>query len=86
MFKIFGTPNTVLIDMYSKYAPVQFDKNGEVIVKNNPFTQRIIKKYKYEEITEAPKGGKSYQCKKCDFTTGNKGELMTHYRTEHPKE
>jgi hypothetical protein len=28
----------------------------------------------------------SHACKKCNFTTDNKGLLMAHYRSEHPKE
>lgn len=29
---------------------------------------------------------KLYECKQCDFATESRGDLMTHYRLEHPKE
>lgn len=78
MFKIYG--DGVIIDQFSKYPSVVFE-NGEATVEDNPFVQRIIKQYKHEIIQE-----KTYQCKKCNFTTSNKVELMAHYKSEHPKE
>lgn len=42
-----------------------------------------------EEIIEEPKkklpADGFYNCKKCDFKTENQGDLLVHYRTEHPK-
>ncbi|RCW44221.1 hypothetical protein [Paenibacillus prosopidis] len=29
--------------------------------------------------------GEEFSCKHCDFMTDSKGQLMTHYRSKHPK-
>lgn len=83
MVKFKGTPNLLV-----RFNPpignikhIRFDENGEYQTDN----KRIIKRFSHKFDSVPVKEVKSYKCKKCDFTTDNKGELMAHYRTEHPK-
>lgn len=65
---------------------VQFDEKGEYKTDNERIIQRFKHKYdsvplkSMEELKE-----ETFDCKKCDFKTDNKGLLMSHYRSEHPK-
>lgn len=40
----------------------------------------------FKDIEEPKEEVKVYKCKKCDFETDNKGELLAHYRHSHAKE
>lgn len=48
--------------------------------------EEVVEEPKQEIVEEKklPADG-FYNCKKCDYKTDNKGELLAHYRTEHPK-
>jgi hypothetical protein len=80
--KYFGEPGMTIID-YKKLKKVfQFDEKGE-FETNDPKLITWMKKNKnFIRCEETP----SFKCKKCDFTTPNKGELLQHYKKEHPKE
>lgn len=67
----------------------KFDENGLYSTDN----ERIIKRFYHAfdsvpglSVVEEEPEGKTYKCKQCDYTTQNKGELMAHYRADHPKE
>jgi hypothetical protein len=63
-----------------------FDENGEFETDDPKLIAWMKKKKNFircEEI-KLPADG-LYNCKKCDFASTNKGELMAHYRKEHPK-
>ena len=38
-----------------------------------------------KEVPKKETAEKVYKCKKCKFTTTNMGELLAHYRIDHPK-
>ena len=70
--------------------------NGNIEIElEHENTFNIAIRQGFEPVTEIeleePKEAKKlpadgfYNCKKCDFKTENKGELLAHYRTEHPK-
>ncbi|OMF38775.1 hypothetical protein BK133_00800 [Paenibacillus sp. FSL H8-0548] len=81
---------------------IRFDANGEFITGNELLILRMHHRFdsvpavgsepseemtddlelQINEFTET----KQYICKKCDFTTAGKGDLMVHYRQAHPKE
>ncbi len=88
-------PNCRVIDYRQCKEVFRFDKNGE-FETNDPKLIDWIKKNKnfLNPIDEAGKGPKDpkepkvkvYKCKKCgEFETENMGELLAHYRNEHPK-
>ena len=83
MIKFKGEPNLTV-----RFNPpiglvkhVKFDDKGEFTTDN----ERIIKRFmsKFDSVPNEEK--KVYSCKKCDYTTVNKGELLAHYKNEHPK-
>jgi hypothetical protein len=59
-----------------------FDDKGELETEDKEVIRQLINIYRHEE--EAPKE-KLYKCKHCNFETASKGELGSHYKTEHPK-
>lgn len=81
---------------------VRFDENGEYVTENarvinrfhhhfdsvpaegNVLTPELsdddLQLERHQEET------KQFACKKCEFVTESKGLLMSHYRSEHPKE
>jgi hypothetical protein len=69
-----------------------FDNNG-IYETDNEILCRVLPQH-FEVLEEtAPKkekeektAEKKYKCKQCDFETANKGELMAHYKENHPKE
>lgn len=69
-----------------------FDENGEYTTDNDLLC-RVLKQHFEVKETEAEYGTAenkpieehTYQCKHCNYTTSNKGELLAHYR-EHKKE
>lgn len=82
--KFKGEPNlTVRISKPKKgeVKSFQFDKNGHYET-NNPYTIKRLQS-NYEEVQPEEKTLK--QCKKCDFTCENQGELLQHYKNVHPK-
>ena len=84
--KFYGTPNSLVKERrkkpfskeVKKIPLFRFDKNGEYTTSDGKLIQKLKKKFKYEEE-------KTYKCKKCEYETTNKGELLAHYRT-HKKE
>jgi hypothetical protein len=82
--KFYGTPNSLVKERRKKpfskevkNIPLfRFDENGEYETTDDRLIQKLKKKFKFEEE-------KTYKCKKCDYETSNKGELMAHYRTNH---
>lgn len=86
-------PNTCVID-YEKLVKIcVFDENGFYETDNPKKIEWLRKHAKgvnvVEEATKKPENklptDEFYNCKKCNFKTDNKGELLAHYRTEHPK-
>lgn len=85
-------PNCAIID-YDKMVKIcTFDENGFFETDNPKLIKRLQKSRKIKQVTEEkPKTKpeevkeKVYKCKKCKFTTTNMGELLAHYRNEHPK-
>lgn len=80
---------------------LRFDANGEITTENERVIKRFHHKYdskpsekEIEQAVEELDDGSadiftehaSHNCKKCEFTTDNKGLLMAHYRSDHPKE
>ena len=79
--KYFGESNQTVID-YKKLKKVfQFDENGEYETEDPKLIQWMKKKKNFIRCEETL----ILNCKKCDFTCSNKGELMQHYKREHPK-
>lgn len=56
-----------------------FDENGELETEDPEVIRQLTNIYRHED-------SKKYKCKKCDYETSNKGELLSHYRESHPKE
>jgi hypothetical protein len=80
---------------------VRFDTKGEFTTDNERMIQRFHHKFDSmpatgeptEELTDdleyqdhGTGETKQFTCKKCEFTTESKGDLMVHYRKDHPKE
>lgn len=68
---------------------MKFRKGNAEIELFDPNTFNVAIRAGFEKVEELeqkklPADG-FYNCKKCDFKTENKGELLAHYRTEHPK-
>lgn len=88
--KFYGKPNELVVTRkYDHKLGRQkqkilfyFDNNGEYETDNPELIEKLKPHFRYEETESAPK----YTCKKCDFATNNKGELLAHYREKHPKE
>jgi hypothetical protein len=57
----------------------KFDDKGEYETEDIKLIEKLKLHFKYE--IENMK-----HCKKCDFKCTNQGELLSHYRKEHPKE
>jgi len=73
------------------YKFIRFDANGEYETENTRLIARLKKQFEFEEpqtATEKKVAAEvtQYKCKKCDYKTENKGELLAHYRTAHKKE
>lgn len=95
--KFYGPPNMLLrVRNMKPIRAIRFDANGEFETENPRLIARLKTRFKYEEVKEEtqkelgeekklPADG-FYNCKKCDFKTTNKGELLAHYRTAHKKE
>ena len=68
--------------------------NGETEIElDNENTFNIALRAGFQPVSEVEEAKKEtkeenktvYKCKKCEFETDNKGELLAHYRTTHPK-
>ena len=82
--KYFGEPNLSVID-YKKLKKVfQFDENGEYETEDPKLILWMKKKKNFIRCEETPIET-ILNCKKCKFNTNNRGELMQHYKHEHPK-
>jgi len=71
-----------------------FDANGEFETDRELLIKVLQKQFKYEDTATAKAikpentadtGENIKHCKKCDFTCFNQGDLLAHYRKEHPK-
>lgn len=85
-YKFQGEPGMMLkVEIGTFY--LQFDEQGELFISDdNPAFDRL-KNAGYEpEYVGEEKVRTINRCKRCDFETDNKGELMAHYRLVHPKE
>jgi hypothetical protein len=81
---------------------IRFDANGEFITEDERLITRMHHQFDSapadgsdptEELTDDLElqinefaDTKHFICKKCDYTTASKGDLMVHYRQNHPKE
>ena len=79
MATFMGNPNELvrIVPHVGSMRHFRFDENGKYSTDNPRLIARIERKFKAVQDQHA--------CKKCDFTTDNKGLLMSHYR-EHKKE
>ncbi len=91
-YRFFSEPNHPVTDGETGKLLLRFDGNGEYLTLDPILAQRMKPYFRCEEIElveiqaqEPEPGPKLYECKKCDFKTENKGELLAHYR-EHKKE
>lgn len=86
-YKFFSKPNHCVNDGETGRLLLKFNNKGEYITLDPLLSKRMMKSFEYKEIEliEKSEETKVYKCKKCDFQTKNMGELMAHYRTEHPK-
>lgn len=81
-----GTPNKAVIGVTMNgfdrvIKPLfRFDKNGEYETNDPKMIKRCQKQFEVKEETKPRK------CKKCNFTCETQGELLRHYRENHPKE
>jgi len=73
-----------------------FDDKGEYTTENEVLIKVISQNFEIveevaevvkevEEIVEGKAETKQRHCKKCDFTCETQGEILKHYKTEHPK-
>lgn len=68
-----------------------FDENREYETNNDLLCRVLKQHFEVKEIEEENSAAgdkpteKEYQCKHCNYTTANKGELLAHYKKEHPK-
>lgn len=78
----YGEPNMLV--RISKQSPrnlrhFRFDNEGKYETDNPRLIRLLKRRFEYDE--EKP----LKQCKKCDFTCDNQGELLQHYKNVHPK-
>lgn len=69
-----------------------FDENGRYETNNDLLCRVLKQHFEIEENEEVnnvtvdkPEEEKTHQCKHCNYTTTNKGELLAHYK-EHKRE
>ncbi len=81
--KFYGEPNLSVFSSKRKGNKMikkllfKFNENGEYETDDIKLIEKLKLHFKYEDTI--------YRCKKCDYQTTNKGDLMAHYRKEHPK-
>lgn len=99
--KFYGTPNMGVYerrtrkDIAKNKRPkliFRFDANGEYVTEDAQLIEKLKRKFRFEETEAAPatnseitEDTKQRHCKKCDFTCETQGELLKHYREQHPK-
>lgn len=81
-----GNPNELvrLVPQLRNTRHVRFNAEGKITTDNPKLIARLSRKFRAEE--ETVDSAKSYRCDKCEFTDANKGVLLAHKKTEHPKE
>lgn len=72
----FNTENELMIQ--------RFHHRFDSCPSNNTATEGMTDDLEYQDHGKMEI--KQYTCKNCDFTTIKKGDLMVHYRQNHPKE
>lgn len=88
-----GQPKLAIMDYTGKTAfkVGTFDENGLMdIPDDSKYIDRLKRKYEVYNAEEKQAESKETTekkivCKKCGQEFGNQGELMSHYRKEHPK-
>jgi hypothetical protein len=92
--KFQGKPNLTIVDYKRLVAICTFDENGFFETDDpNKIKYLTTKTTSAKVVEESPKETQKeekklptvYNCKKCDFKTENQGDLLVHYRTNHPK-
>lgn len=95
--KFKGTPGMLVHDTKPRRRHrknYRFDNDGflEVDDRYKDLCIRLATKFEVVEVkddaekeTEKTEEAKVLKCKKCEYETTNKGELMAHYRKVHPK-
>lgn len=78
---------------YGEPSAIRFSADGLYETHNKFLARRLARKFEIvtaepeqSEPQEQPQEVTLKKCKKCDFTCDNQGDLMRHYKTEHPKE
>lgn len=98
--KFKGTPNTLVSMVYRVgfarktkkigrfSADGIFETNDTRVINRMKKHFPILEENEIKEIKEELiiKKETIRHCKKCDYTCTNQGDLMKHYRLEHPKE
>jgi hypothetical protein len=94
-YRFFSNPNHSVTDGETGRFLFKFDYKGEYVTLDPILANRMKAHFRHEEIelvevkeqepVPEKEPEKVYECKKCDFKTENKGELLAHYR-EHKKE
>lgn len=80
------TPNCAIVDYENMKKMFVFDENGEFETEDKKLIEWIKKNKGFlKPFEEQAEETALMECKKCPFETDNKGELMAHYRKEHPK-
>jgi hypothetical protein len=69
------------------YELCQFDENGELETDDSEVIRQLINIYRHDETwkKEGSAGDATAKCKKCGAKFENKGLLMAHYKSSHPK-
>lgn len=85
-------PNVTIVDYDKMINICTFDDNGFYETDNPNKIKYLTTKATSVKVVDEPKeepkketAEKVYACKKCKFTTTNMGELLAHYRIDHPK-
>jgi hypothetical protein len=87
--KFKAPPNLQYVKISNKYVQrvtgikgFYFDDKGEFETDNEVLIKVLSQNFEVVEEKEV----KTFKCKKCKYETGNKGDLLAHYRSEHKKE
>jgi hypothetical protein len=89
--KFNGTPNQLIKMVYRigiarKTKSIgRFDKDGIFETEDANIIKRMTKHFTEQVFHIIEDKEIIRHCKKCSFTCTNQGELMKHYREEHPK-
>ena len=99
--KFYGTPNMGVYERKTRRDIIKnkrpklifrFDEHGEYVTEDVALIEKLKCKFRYDEIEienkeiEIKSENSLRHCKKCDFTCKTQGELLKHYREQHPKE